>query len=122
MKSKYWTFLYFCWIAAILWLSLVPGPPQVDLPLLSWDKFQHATAYGVLAVLGGYGFQVKLSQRSAWFCSIFIAILLGGLVEILQGMTSSRSADWLDFLANTFGAVVFSIPFLRSAMNDTQEK
>ena len=34
------------WAAAIVWLSLTPSPPQVDLA--QGDKLGHFAAYGVL--------------------------------------------------------------------------
>ena len=34
---------------------------------------------------------------------VVVLISLGGLIEILQGYTSTRSQEWEDFLADTLG-------------------
>ena len=63
------------------------------------DKLQHFAAYAGLAFWGG----VTWSARRWQVC---IALLvMGALIEGLQGLTGYRSADWHDMLANSIGVV-----------------
>lgn len=81
-------------------LSLVPpGGGAALLP----DKLVHFSAYLVL----GFWF-ASLALRRQWLALVAV-IALGGLVELLQGLTSYRYSDWLDFAANTAGVAVTSL-------------
>jgi VanZ family protein len=92
----------------ILWLSLVPVPPPVAMPLLSWDKFQHAAAYGMLTLLAGRAIgSCEPGQGRCWLMAALAAILFGGLVELVQAfLTTHRSGDWHDLLADAVGSAV----------------
>ena len=95
------------WGVAIAWLSLTPAPPKISSPLLGWDKLQHASAYAVLAFVGGWAFGRTRRAFSLAFC---LAILYGGAMELAQGyFTLNRTADWLDELANLTGAGVAAL-------------
>lgn len=99
--------LFAGWGVAIAWLSLTPSPPLLHQPLLGWDKFQHASAYAILTVAGGRAFG---GTRRAFGGAFFIALVYGGSIELAQGyLTSNRSADWLDFVANMTGAGVVAL-------------
>jgi len=46
----------------------------------------------------------------AWIGAFFCPVLFSGVVELLQEYcTSYRGGDWLDFAANSAGAVVASL-------------
>jgi len=76
-----------------LWPSM-PGPAGG----LS-DKLLHFGAYSALAfVFAG------AIERSRWWRIAFSLLALGIGIEIMQAFwTESRSAEWLDAAANTFG-------------------
>lgn len=95
------------WLAAILWLSLTPNPPQLSGELLGWDKAQHAAAYAMLTFLAGRAFELYLSPPGrAWLLATGFALTLGCLMEVAQGLlTRVRFADPLDIFANAFGAL-----------------
>jgi VanZ family protein len=61
------------------------------------DIVVHTVAFLVLTLVGlrAYPRQVLVM--------VVVLISLGGLIEILQGYTSSRSQEWEDFLADTLG-------------------
>ncbi len=104
-----WTILYILWFIAILWFSLDPSPPQIsDMGLLAWDKFQHATAYAMMTILGGLGLCRWIRPpRRCWLVSGGIALFIGVGVEIAQGlMRLGRFADWRDIVANSVGVVI----------------
>jgi VanZ family protein len=89
-----------------LWLSLTPQPPQIHHRLFGWDKFQHATAYGLLTFLAGRAFRFA-PGRQPWNYALLVAICFGALMEILQGLMGlGRTAEFGDFLANSCGAGV----------------
>jgi VanZ family protein len=75
---------------------------------LAWDKLQHAGAYALLTLLFGRFFVLwqplsRHSWRSAWL----VAVVFGGLIEILQGTLSDvRQAEWGDLMANAIGATL----------------
>jgi VanZ family protein len=93
------------WAFFILTFSLLPRLPEVPGPF-SIDKFSHAIAYA------GFAFflaRVLHQWRGGRFASNWqiwlLTMAFGGLVELLQfGMNIGRSAEWLDFFANGFGA------------------
>jgi VanZ family protein len=104
-----WSFMFFTWFAIILFLALQTGAPSLNSSLLDWDKFQHAAAFGLLALLGGKALESWLPITRAWVVAFLLAVLLGGLVEIAQAtLTNYRNGDWHDLLADTIGAALVS--------------
>ena len=94
---------YVGYLACIVWLSLIPSPPRLP-GLFAWDKLQHSGAYAILTLLGGLA--LGYGRRKAWLVSAAVAVVAGGIMEILQGTcTLNRNADWLDLAADTVGAV-----------------
>lgn len=108
-------------------LSLMPAQefPQTDIQFA--DKWAHWVMYGFLTLVMGIDYvlrgeylstkpYISWHQRLAhknkgtaiWqFLFIFIvASVYGGLMELGQAyLTTSRHGDWLDVLANSFGAL-----------------
>ena len=95
--------------AAIVWLSLTPAPPRIDVE--QGDKLGHFVAYGSLML---------------WFCLLYprrparIAHALGWTamgvgLEFIQGQLGYRTYEPFDMVANTLGvligwALAFAIP------------
>jgi len=94
------------WGLVLLFFSLANLPPAPIGGWLSWDKLQHAVAYGILTFLGGRSLVLfGWGLRRGWFFSVGIACLFGGILEILQmWLTRYRTAEWGDFLADGLGA------------------
>ena len=86
-------------VAAIVWLSLTPSPPQVDFE--QSDKLGHLLAYGTLMF---------------WFCQLYAAearlgygvgfVAMGIALEFAQSATGHRSYDLLDMAANALGVLL----------------
>jgi VanZ family protein len=87
-------------VAAILWLSLTPAPPKVDI--------DHADKVGHLLAYGGLMF---------WFCLLYTRtkiraayalgfIALGIAIEFLQGWSGYRSFEVADMVADGLGVVL----------------
>ena len=84
-------------LALIVWGELTPSPPN---PFQLWDKLLHFMAYFGLAGLALVA--LKPGRRAIY--SAITLIILGGVLEIVQGMVG-RDASWGDELANTLGVI-----------------
>lgn len=80
-------------------MSLIPSTQ--GLPSTGWDKTNHLLGYGLLGMLARAGW-----PRSAAWRPIVALIAWGALVEVLQGQTGYRQAEWGDALANGLGAAL----------------
>ena len=88
------------WAATIVWLSLTPSPPQVDVQL--GDKLGHFAAYGLLMLWFSF---LYLRVRTRMLHAIgFIALGIG--LEIVQGHLGYRTYDTMDMAANTIGVLL----------------
>lgn len=93
-------FLFFSALIFFTFLFLVPTLLLPDnSPLNWWDKAQHALVFAVLMFLGGIAYPKKL------ILVLLTLILYGVMIEVLQGFTSWRSGDLLDWYADAIGAV-----------------
>ena len=104
-STIFWLLGCIAWALLVLWLSLIPHPPKVRLPLLSWDKFQHACAYALLTLLAGNSAaRLWPARRGHWLVSGGVALVFGAMIEGLQYLEGKgRQADYHDILANTTG-------------------
>ncbi len=107
---KYCIVLSALWALLIFILCATPGqyiPSANWLELLSFDKFVHASLFFVLCSLF-FVVGIKYKQpKTLFFVYFLLCILYGGLLEIMQAKCfSNRSADWLDFTANSFGCIL----------------
>lgn len=94
----------------IICLSLYPFQelPQVDVPLA--DKWTHMVMYGGFCLVIWYEYLKKHKSINAnritlfgWFCPI----VMSGLLELAQEyLTTCRSGEWMDLLANAIGATL----------------
>lgn len=85
--------------ALVLVESLRPMP---EIPLGLSDKLAHFAGYAAMAA-GIAGFAHRPREIARW---ALLAVAMGGLIEVAQGFTPTRSPDPLDFLANTAGVAV----------------
>ncbi|MGE0635498.1 MAG: VanZ family protein [Bacteroidia bacterium] len=99
----------FLWALVILWLCAIPGQDIPSWKLLSFDKAGHAFIFFTLTILLFWGFFKQ--KRDSFFhnyflsASILIAIIYGGTTELMQQyLFENRTADLLDFAANSIGA------------------
>ena len=110
---------------ALLWavfIAVLCGMPGKDIPhisfleLLEFDKWVHASVFFILVYLLVRGFtkedSIPFLKQNPFAVSISFAVAYGGLLEILQGLIFiDRSADVLDFIANSFGALMVLVYF-----------
>ncbi len=92
-------------------------PSPIDLPEVSHsDKLLHLGAYGVMAALcyrtGRAGWP-QAGRRRLFWASVAFAAIFGLTDEIHQFFVPYRSADPLDFLADTVGALLGAAAYQR---------
>ncbi len=103
MARKLAKIAFFIGLVVVIALSLLPQEslPETD----TWDKLNHALAYGVLAVLGGIGFK---GWRSLLMVGLGLVVLGAGL-EVAQSVTSYRDGSIYDAVANLVGVAIASL-------------
>ena len=112
LKSYKYTLLWVTCTIVIVCLSLIsptkmPEPPRIPYA----DKIVHFGfyfSYTTLFVLS-FGKETRWIQpiKKVYLWALVTALLLGATMEILQGLlTTTRSADPIDMLFNTFGTIV----------------
>jgi VanZ family protein len=75
-------------------------PPQIIVPPMGWDKMNHAMTFAMLAMLGCRAYPERKVQ-------VLLGLLAyGGVIELLQSLTSYRSAEALDVVADGVGLLV----------------
>lgn len=96
---RFWLVLGWCWVGVVLWLCLMPSPPE----LVSFnyaDKLEHALTYALLMLWFG-----QLVGEGRWRSALLLG-LLGVTIELLQGMGTTRLFEWSDIAANLFGVML----------------
>ncbi|HWR95232.1 MAG TPA: VanZ family protein [Arenimonas sp.] len=106
---RFWLGLWIFGMLLGLYLSLRRGGDEMP-PIPHLDKLIHATGYAILASLAVCLFE-KPGPR--WRALLWV-ILLGGLIEIAQGLLpTGRMMEAADFAANTLGAGIGAALFWR---------
>ncbi|TCP28110.1 VanZ like protein [Tenacibaculum skagerrakense] len=83
-------------------LSLIKiGSQPINFTYL--DKVEHTIAYFVLC----FSWLLSIKKKGTKFEVVTIVVLYGILLEVLQSvLTDYRTFDYVDMLANTFGALL----------------
>jgi VanZ family protein len=93
----------------IFYGGLIRMGPLPEVGRVPSDKLGHAIAFGGLTALlvNALRFMRPLwtSARSV-LCALLLASALGALLELLQSFTTYRSADVMDWVADSFGALL----------------
>ena len=100
-------------IAAILFLSLF-NPPETKLDPINYiDKIAHICMYGGLELIIWFEYlrchhNIYLRKIIIW--ALAAPIALGGLMEMAQMyLTSNRSGEWADLVADSIGVVLGAV-------------
>ena len=105
-KNYFWTILL-SFVVIILSIIPIPEvPPLEDIPL--FDKWVHFLMYGAVACCVWYDYYRNRADRKITLrtilCTVVYPILLGGILELWQRyLTTCRSGEWLDFIADSIG-------------------
>lgn len=85
----------------VIWITLTPAPPSSLQTIPHLDKIGHFIAYALLTAW----FTAALPGRK-WLTGLTITfIIMGGVLEILQGFTG-RDPSGFDWLIDTGGALL----------------
>ena len=92
LRFSIWILSFFGCALAVLVLALISAPP----PMITtgWDKSNHLLAFAVMAWLGCKAFPQRVAN------TLLGLLAYGALIEILQSLTPTRSAEWLDLFAD----------------------
>jgi VanZ family protein len=83
-------------VACALLLSLLPGGPPS--PIHVWDKLQHCAGYFIMAT-----WFTGIYPRERYGAIALRIVMFGILIEGLQSLTATRTAEIGDVLANATG-------------------
>ena len=86
--------------AAIVWLSLTPSPPQIDIE--QGDKLGHFAAYGSLM----FWFCLLYTRRKVRIAYALLWIAMGVGLEFVQGQLGYRTYEVHDMVANALGVLI----------------
>jgi hypothetical protein len=101
---------------SIAYLCLMKMPEGGVSSFGNIDKLYHTTAYFTLSILWLFSFYKKPNLK---YIIISLCIVYGIIIEVLQAtVTTYRSGDFKDILANTLGVclglLVFNIIFKKN--------
>ena len=96
-------------IIIVLSLARIPEVPQLkDINLL--DKWAHMVMYGGLALVIWWEYlrqHSRIDWQRAIVGAVLCPIILGGCMELAQKyLTTCRSGEWLDAVANSIGVLL----------------
>lgn len=98
-------FLALTWTFIIAFLSLVTiGSFGSNIPIKNKDKVVHVVLYFGFVLLWSFYKNKSSYTKKIGRTILFIAIVYGILMEVAQYFTATRSPDFNDVIANTFGA------------------
>lgn len=96
-------------VAVIFWLGSIRTAIEIPQELFAKDKVNHFVAFGVLALLSLRAFRFEFTRLSGWrliAVSVASSSLVGALLELWQSLLPYRSAEVLDWVADTLGALL----------------
>lgn len=97
-----WAGIWWLLVTAAVTVCLLPGPDLPEVPD-GGDKVEHIAGFFVLMAAAVQVFD----GRRAWWRAAALLVLLGIAIEIAQGtLTTTRSADPMDALADAFGVLL----------------
>lgn len=103
----------FLWFGIICYALFIPASELPSKSLFSiphFDKLVHFLLFFGLCILL-YRPIKKLNLKYSWLAPV-IALIIAFILEVLQQKIAvSRSSDFYDFLANTFGIIAAALFF-----------
>ncbi len=95
--ARLWVVLGVLLLLVVVLFCLLPGQDVPDL--VGSDKLKHFVAFGLVA----FWFASILVRSDLLWVGIAV-VLIGGLIELLQGMMGlGRDPEWLDLAADALG-------------------
>ena len=110
MLKNIFFWIALCWTVVVGFFCLVPSNdiPTVSIPNL--DKLVHAFFHFVFTILWFLFFKKQVKKKNQFkllIAAVCFSLLFGIGIEILQDkLTTTRSGDFFDVLANFTGAII----------------
>jgi len=99
-RNKMWVRLGLVFVGCAVWMTLTPSPPTAPGIKLS-DKAMHLLGY--CALMGWWGnVHADLKPRLRW---AGVLVVMGVVLEFLQGWGGVRQFEVADMIANSLGVV-----------------
>jgi len=95
-----WLILGWGMVLLVVAVSLIPSPADL-VPFKTSDKLAHFMVYFV--VMSWFGFIYLQGKKYLILGVVFI--LMGILLEVLQGMTTYRTMEYRDIMVNSLGVL-----------------
>ena len=105
MMLRYFNiWLSFGWVMVIVlcYFSLISNPPEFNVEFKYFDKVRHFIAYFILMF---WFSQLYKTSKARLFYVLFF-IVMGAVLEMLQGLGGVRYFEYYDMLANSIGVAV----------------
>jgi hypothetical protein len=96
-------------VATIFWLGSIHTAINIPQGLFSKDKANHFVAFGVLTLLCVRAFRFEyanLGNKRTVAMSVAASSIVGALLEVWQVFLPYRTAELMDWVADTLGAVL----------------
>ncbi|WP_342032615.1 VanZ family protein [Flavobacterium keumense] len=110
MLKNIFFWIALCWTGVVSFFCLTSSNdiPTVNIPNL--DKFVHAFFYFVFTILWFLFFKKQVKKKNQFkflVVAVCFSLLFGIGIEILQDkLTTTRSGDCFDVLANLIGTII----------------
>lgn len=93
-------------VILVLIAILMPGDdvPSVGIPNI--DKVVHCGMFGFVTLCFYWDYYMAEKKMPHLIWTIVAVIAFGGLTEIMQACTPSRSCDYRDLIADTVGTIL----------------
>lgn len=91
--------------AVLFYFGVIDIGQLPTVPVISTDKLLHAGCFGGLELLVEWA----AAEQPRWrrmLLGIGVTVAAGGVLELVQAGLPYRSADWFDWFADAFGALV----------------
>lgn len=119
-KSLLWI-LVFGWGALILYLTSIPSLKVSDVELISFiiSSLEHFFFFGVQAILLFFAIRESFPKLNSGVAAVVLTSLYGLLDELHQLSVFERTADPIDWILDTIGALIF-IVIIKKVINLTK--
>ena len=99
---KLWLSIGWLLVLLVCYFSLTSNPPKIDIKFEHLDKIEHMLSY---LILMAWFAQLYHTKQSRIYYALFF-IVLGIMLEILQGLGGIRFFEYMDMLANGTGVII----------------
>lgn len=110
MRKLFFLFSAILWTVIVLFLCLTKANNLPVITIANLDKYIHAFFHFVFTLLWILFFRTQINNANRFkplFVSFMFSVFFGILIEFLQQqLTTTRSADKFDVLANIAGATL----------------